>query len=136
LVTDIAKMGMRAVVSSVGIVRASIVAAVILFASAWPAPGSPAAAFRHCSAPSLNAGQGPREDRFVPFGNVKVHHMTCSAALGAIRRGHLNPRFHTPGFACHVVKQYAAGPPGHAVITGQRIACRQRSRSFRWSWAT
>jgi hypothetical protein len=116
-------------------VRLSLVTGIVFIAMGAIASTSPAATLRHCAAPNPNAGQGPRDDKFVPFGNVKVHRMSCSAALNAIHRGHLNPRFHTPGFSCHVVKQLQTPPPNRTV-TGQRIACHKGGRRFRWSWAT
>jgi hypothetical protein len=117
-------------------VRLSLVTGIVVLAMAGLTSTAPAAgSFHHCTAPSPNAGKGPRDDKFVPFGDVKVHRMSCAAALTAIHRGHLNPRFHTPGFSCRAVKQLRTPPP-NPEVTGQDIACHSRGRRFRWSWAT
>jgi hypothetical protein len=102
-----------------------------------PPKPPPAPAAQHCKAPSPSARRGPRDDREVAFGNVVARGMSCPAALTAIRTGHLNPRFHTRGFSCTVVKQTRVGPPGHGgLILGQRIRCARDSRQFQWSWST
>jgi len=121
------------------IVVARVVAVVagLAVACGTVATTSLAAPLRHCLAPNPNAGDGPRDDRNVNFGNVTARGMTCSAALTRIRVGHLNPRFHTPGFSCKVVNQSQVGNPGHGgFITGQTIHCMRRGQAFQWSWAT
>lgn len=119
------------------VIRIGVAVVVALAVLTWAVESSNAASVRHCKAPGPNAGQGPRDDRFVPFGAVKVRGMSCSNALGAIRNGHLNPRFHTKGFSCRVVKQYQVGVPNHGgFITGQDIRCKRRSREFWWNWST
>lgn len=110
---------------------------VLAAVSLWSAPAASAAPLRHCSAPSPNAGLGPRDDQYVPFGDVTARGTSCSAALSAIRSGHLNPKFHTPGFTCKVVKQYYIGIPGQGgTPSGQVIHCAAPGRAFQWSWAT
>jgi hypothetical protein len=76
--------------------------------------------------------QGPTDDRLVPFGDVIASGISCSAALAAIRAGHLNPRFHTPTFDCAVVKQHTL----NGVTMGQMIRCVGRTGVFEWSWST
>jgi hypothetical protein len=111
---------------------AAAICAVVIANFAGPAISS--ATVRDCTAPSPNPGQGPRDDRYVPFGKVKTRGVSCGAALAAIRNGHMNPRFHTAGFSCTVVRQYQAGHGGP--VLGQDIRCAPGSGKFWWSWAT
>jgi len=99
---------------------------------ALSSPRGLAPPLRHCQPPSPNANAGPRDDRSVPFGSVTTRNMTCAAALTAIRLGHINPRFHTPGFGCTVVKRYASS----GTTLGEILHCASGSRRFQWQWAT
>ena len=63
------------------VLSASIVAA-ILAVSATAASGATSV---HCHAPAQ--GQGPKNDRSLPIGNVTARGISCRAARSAIRRG-------------------------------------------------
>lgn len=67
--------------ASVGV---AILLAGVLTASASAAAASATPSI-HCPAPA--AGQGPKNDRSLPIGDVTAGHMSCDAVHRAIRRG-------------------------------------------------
>lgn len=114
---------------------ASALIALLLAALVIGAATASGATTQHCREPAQ--GQGPRNDRSLPIGNVTARGMSCSAARTAIRKGMFTLRggcfagphqppclssFTTPGFRCTAPRLGL-------------IRCVANARRFRFGWS-